>query len=291
MKSIIKYIPALLGVISFGLTGCLKDSDFDKGLIQSVHSTGTQKVVEIKLSATSSSNFLQLNFLAENSDTSFDLVPIVLASSEPAPEDIKVTVVIDNTIVDAYNNANGTNYSIAPSNSYTIVNPGGVVTIPKGSNVGYLKLKLNPINFLGNAYGFGFKISAVSNPGYTISGNSGSGIFVLGIKNKYEATYHSTGVFHHPVNGDRPINRDKFLSTVDAQSNITELGDLGAAGYQMILTVNPDNTVTITPAGVTPNIDQHWGPNTYDPVTQTYHLNYSYNVAAPRIVQEDLVRQ
>jgi len=291
MKSTFKYIPVLLGFVAFGLSGCLKDSDFDKGLIQSVNSTGAQKVVEIKLSATSSSNLLQLNFLAVNADTTFDLVPIVLASPEPAPEDIKVTVVVDSNIVNAYNNANGTSYTVAPPANYTIMNPGGVVTIPKGSNVGYLKLKLNPNNFLGDVFGFGFKITAVSNPGYTISGNTGSGIFVLGIKNKYDATYHATGIFHHPVNGDRPINRDKFLSTVDAQSNITELGDLGAAGYQMILTVNPDNTVTITPAGGTPNIDQHWGPNTYDPVTQTYHLNYSYNVAKPRIVQEDLVRQ
>jgi Domain of unknown function (DUF1735). len=291
MKAINKFIYFLIVINSFWLSGCLKDSDFDKGLIQSVHSSGTQKVVEIKLSATSSSNFLQLNFLAVNADTSFDLVPIVLASSEPAPEDIKVTVVVDNSIVTAYNNANGTSYTIPSASNFTIVNPGGVVTIPKGSNVGYLKLKLNPYNFLGDIFGFGFKITAVSNPGYTISGNTGSGIFVLGIKNKYEANYHATGVFHHPVNGDRPINRDKFLSTVDSQSNITELGDLGAAGYEMILTVNADNTVTITPAGVTPNIDQHWGPNTYDPATQTYHLNYSYNVAAPRIVQEDLVRK
>lgn len=291
MKSTFKYIPVLIGFISIGLSGCLKDSDFDKGLIQSVHSTGAQKVVELKLSATSSSNFLQLNFLAVNADTTFDLVPVVLASSEPAQEDIKVTVAVDNTIVDAYNNANGTSYSLPPAGSYTIVNPGGVVTIPKGSNVGYLKLKLNPNNFLGDIFGFGFKITAVSNPGYVISGNTGTGIFVLGIKNKYEANYHATGVFHHPINGDRPINRDKFLSTVDAQSNLTELGDLGGAGYEMILKVNADNTVTISPAGVTPNIDQHWGPNTYDPATQTYHLNYSYNVAAPRIVQEDLVRK
>ena len=59
----------------------------------------------------------------------------------------------------------------------------------------------------------------------------------------------------------------------------------------MILTVNADNSVTITPSGVTPNIDQSYGPNYYDPATKTFHLWYSYNTAAPRIVEETLVRQ
>ena len=141
MKSTFKYIPVLLGIISFGLSGCLKDGDFDKGLIQSVHSTGTQKVVEIKLSATSSGNFLHQSFNASNSDTSFDLIPVVLASDQVASEDVNVTLVQDNALVTAYNDANGTSYVIPPAGSYTILNPGGVVTIKKGTNTGYLRVK------------------------------------------------------------------------------------------------------------------------------------------------------
>src|SRR5947209_12988248 len=149
MKSLIKYY-ALLIVLSIQLTSCLKDTDFDKGLIQSVHSNGTQKIVEIKLNAISSSNFLHQSFNASNSDTTFNLIPVVLSSNAPATEDIKVTLVQDSTLVDAYNAGNGTSYVTPPSGSYTIVNPGGVVTIPKGSNIGYLQVKLNPSDFLGN---------------------------------------------------------------------------------------------------------------------------------------------
>jgi hypothetical protein len=98
-------------------------------------------------------------------------------------------------------------------------------------------------------------------------------------------------VFHHPTAGDRAINEGKVLSTTGANSVRTTMADLGSSGYYMILTVNANNTVTITPSGVTPNIDQSWGPNTYDPAPHTFHLNYSYNTAAPRIVEETLVRQ
>jgi AraC-like DNA-binding protein len=61
--------------------------------------------------------------------------------------------------------------------------------------------------------------------------------------------------------------------------------------YQMILTVDPvTNNVTITPAGVTPNVDQHWGLNYYDPATKSYHLHYSYNTAAPRMIEETITK-
>src|SRR5438270_12850037 len=108
MKSLKIFIPVLMAVLSFCLTGCLKDSDFQKGLIQSVHSNGTQKIIEIKLTATCNSNFLVQSLNASNADTSFYLIPVVLASAEPASEDIKVTLVQDSKLVDAYNTANGT---------------------------------------------------------------------------------------------------------------------------------------------------------------------------------------
>jgi hypothetical protein len=103
---------------------------------------------------------------------------------------------------------------------------------------------------------------------------------------KYDGSYHSTGVFHHPANGDRTIDRDKTLTRVDDSTSQTELGDLLANGYLMNLRVNPDNSVTVIPAGSTPDIDQHWGPNFYDPVSKSFNLYYSYNTAAPRIIQE-----
>ena len=298
MKSILKFIPVLVGVISFGLSGCLKDGDFDKGLIQSVHSTGTQKIIEIKLSATSSGNFLQQSFNAMNADTTFDLIPVVLASGEAAPEDINVTLVQDTTLVTAYNNANGTSLVIPPAGSYTILNPGNVVTIKKGTNVGYLRVKLNPGNFIGDQFAFGYKIASVSNPGYTISGNTGSGIFAFGIKNKYDGRYTLDGTLvdllapaNSSVPGD-PYPYEVQLVTTGANSVTMFIpGDgyvhllAGGGGYGEFDPVftfdNNNNVVSVTnlygqpspTRGRSADIDPS-GINKYNPGTQTIDVKY-----------------
>ncbi|MNR35573.1 hypothetical protein D3C85_1534290 [compost metagenome] len=58
----------------------------------------------------------------------------------------------------------------------------------------------------------------------------------------------------------------------------------------MLLKINDDNSVTISPSGVTPNIDQSSGPSTFDPVKQVFSLNYTYNLAAPRIVSQKFAK-
>lgn len=298
MKSIYKIIPVIIGVLSLGLSGCLKDSDFDKGQIQSVHSTGTQKVVEIKLSATSSSNFLHLSFNASNSDTSFDLIPVVLASAEPAPEDISVTLVQDTALVTAYNDANGTNYVIPPAGSYTILNPGGVVTIKKGTNTGYLRVKLNPGNFIGDEFAFGYKIASVSNPGYTISGNTGSGIFAFGIKNKYDGRYTLNGTLVDvlaPANSSTPgdpypyevqlvtTGANSVTMFVEGDGYLHLIAGGGAYGeFDPVFTFdNNNNIVSVTnlfgqpspTRGRSADIDPS-GINKYNPGTQTIDVKY-----------------
>ena len=59
----------------------------------------------------------------------------------------------------------------------------------------------------------------------------------------------------------------------------------------MKITINADNSVTLVPAGATPNIDMSYGVNKYDPATKSFTLNYAYNTAAPRIVRETITRK
>src|SRR5437763_13954407 len=97
MRSIYKKPLLLLStVISICARSCLKDKDFDKGLIQSVHSNGTiPKVIEVKLTATNTSNFFSAAFDNSETDTVVDLIPVNLATADPAPEDIHVTLTAD----------------------------------------------------------------------------------------------------------------------------------------------------------------------------------------------------
>lgn len=182
-------LTSLLSLLAITFAGCLKDDDFEDGTIQSLHnSNGTnENAIEIQLNSADAENFLHTSFDASNKDTTVNFVPIVLASPGMAPQDIHVTVALDPTLVDEYNNDNGTAYSKPASNQYTIVNP--VVTIPKGSRVGYVQIKLNPTNFIGDEWALGFTITKVDEAGYYLSGNLANGIVAFGIKNKYDGIY------------------------------------------------------------------------------------------------------
>ena len=50
--------------------GCLKDKAYDDGKNQSVRSQGTQKIIEIKLTAASTSNLLSLALDSSPQDSS-----------------------------------------------------------------------------------------------------------------------------------------------------------------------------------------------------------------------------
>jgi len=197
-------------------------------------------------------------------------------------------------LISAFNTANGTTYQALTGFTSAIENPfdgqSWTVSFNPGEFAKHIIIKLDPTTLdLTKQFALGFKITQAD--GVDISASKKEALIEIAIKNKYHGTYHASGIFHHPTAGDRAINEDKSLTTVGSNSVKANMGDLGGSGYQMILTIDPStNNVTITPAGVTPNIDQHWGPNFYDPVTKSFHLNYSYNTSAPRIVEETITR-
>lgn len=283
--------------LTLALTSCLKDKDYDNRKIQAIHADGnTPKFVEIGLTSSDNTNVLGISLDLLTHDTTFNLIPVVLTGNEVAQQDVHVTLVKDDALVTDYNTENGTDLQIPAAGQYTILNPGGVVTIPKGSRVGYLQVKLTPSNFLGATYALGYRISAIDNPAYTISGNLSTGILAFGIKNAYEGNYRSTGYFSHPTS-PRAIARNKYLYTVDANTIEMELGDLGSATTVDIYIDPTTHATTATggpgaPAGVGNISGDATYNNTYDPATHTFRLKYGYPQPSPtRIVTELVVRQ
>lgn len=301
-----------LALIVVSLTGCLKDKDYDNGAIQSLRSRGNDPaVVEIKLTAGDASNFVIIPFDNSSNDTTVNLVPINLATHEAATEDLHVTVVAKQSLVDDYNAANGSDYG-DPSSLYSLED-GGVVTIPKGSHTGFLKVKFKPSNFLGASWAAGFQISSIQESGYEISGNLNGGIVAIVIKNAYEGTYSDVGYLYHP-SASRSLADTKFLSTVDANTVAVDLGDLGSAGYQAWIYVDPvtykltitaapgaagapytqfDDALPTTNPGYTPQWDgASQCNNTYDPETNTFYVRYGYlGSTGWRVTEEILQRQ
>lgn len=296
--NIIKSIFAV-SVVSLGMTGCLKDDAYDDHSIQSNRPIdGQPKVIELKVAATNLTGFTTLAFPNGSKDTVVNLVPVTLATSDPAGEDINVTVGLQPSLVDDYNNENGTAYDVPTASMYTVVN-NGVVTIPKGSNVGYLQIKMVPANFIGHDWALGFIINSIDKASYVISGNLNTAVVAVATKNEYDGLYNVTGFFQHPT-APRSINiTGEKVKTFNANTVTKALGDLGDA-TPINITINADNTVTIGPgpgaSGSTALVGNYTDVtkpeynNTYNPATKTFMLSYGYPMPAPtRTITEKLV--
>lgn len=134
---------------------------------------------------------------------------------------------------------------------------------------------------------------SIDNAGeYKTRSGQGSALFQVIAKNKYHGKYYAEGYFTHPTPASsRAIGRNKDLITVNENTVSTELGDLGGSGYAMNLTVNADNSVTITNIGPGGALKTDYQKNFYDPATKSFNLKYSYNATAPRIINEIITMQ
>ena len=270
-------------VVAFCLSGCLKDKEYDDHSNQSVRTNGDQKIIEIQLTATDVTNFLSYAYNNGNTDTIVDFIPVVLASANGAEEDINVTLVAKPTLVTDYNAANGTGYLVPTAAMHTVINPGLVVKIAKGTNRGFLQIKFKPADFLGGEWALGYSIASVDKPGYTISGNLKNGIAAIGIKNQYDGHYKSKGVFSHPT----PANNSTWIFTDGITRDLITFSAAGVYAYplktkaatfgvELDLTVNADKTVTTVFIGTTDDPDAVPNPSRYDGASKTFFIDAWY---------------
>jgi hypothetical protein len=274
---------SIIVLLAIAATGCLKDKEYDDGIIQSVHSTSPQpKVVELKISATSNDDFAAVAIDNSDNDTIVDFLPVNLATAEPAQEDIHVTVALDTNLVNTYDTTgDGADFGNPDNSMYTIVNP--VVTIPKGSHTGYLQIKVKPSDFIGANWAFGFKIASIQEQGYTISGNFNQGVVALVIKNAYDGIYNAVGHFDHPsYAGDYNVNWT--LVSVGTYANQFQLRTTVLFAVNITLTIDPaTNLVTVSSSDVT-LVPPDPSKNYYTPDDRTYHLDFSYSGGSRHLV-------
>lgn len=275
MKLNISTFTATCLLLVTSLSSCLKEN-YDNGRIQPTHNPdGPIGVVELALTATSNENFFLLAVDNSPNDTTVNFIPVKLGSAA-ASEDVHVTVSVDQALLDAYNTENGTAYEVPPAAVYTFVN--AEVTIPKGTNVGFLKVRFKPSDFIGHDYGYGLRITAVKEPGYNISGNFGTGVAVIATKNGYDGVYQSVGHFTHPnpdVTGDYDAEWDMITS--GATSVTAQLKTTAAFSVYIEYTIDPvTNFVTVESGDVAldPIVQ---ADNYYDPATRTFHYDFTYS--------------
>ncbi len=110
-------------------TGCLKDEAYDNHQANVVIDKNS-KVVEV-MGPIIGSYGQVLNF--STGDTTFRMVTVNLASEQPAPEDIQVTLVVDPAVITEFNNRNPTLTQLSPLPGANYNFPTLTTTIPKGS--------------------------------------------------------------------------------------------------------------------------------------------------------------
>ncbi|MBO0932131.1 BT_3044 domain-containing protein [Fibrella aquatilis] len=241
-------------------SGCLQD----KGYTDIINATGAQPIVSI-FGSGSGSKVLGIDF--KTTPVATELFSVNLGSPAVLTSDVTATVAVDPTLL------TGTGLELLPADTYTI--PSTQVVIKAGQRdvpfvVNFSSSKIN----LAKSYALPLTITAAS--GAVVASNLKSVVYAIKVNNIYAGKYQATGTFTHPVNGPRPINQEKVLSTIDGTTSETNFADLGGSGWTMQLKINADNTVTLIPTGAANTSTKQTGVNKYDPATKTFTLNYFY---------------
>ena len=267
--------------VAINLMGCLNDDehfvDFENvGAIAEIPSSAFYGVADNQ------------SFLSSTTPTSYSF-NVNIASPEMPAEDIQVTLGINQNALTMYNSQNGTAYTLPTAGSYQLVTP--TVTVKAGTRMAPVTVQITT-NQIKPTDQFAIPISISSaTGGVTVSGNYGTKIIFIKLRNNYEGSYQATGTFTHPTAGPRAINEQKTLQTIDLTTSETNYADLGGSGWTMWLKVNPDNTVVLIPKGASNTSTTQFGENRYDPATQTFILNYKYpGAGGDRVVTERIKR-
>ena len=218
----IKLLTALAALVVLA-TGCLKDKDYDDGRF-GINVDKGLKFVEI---AGPVDGFVNVDLVGSPNDTTVDIVLVRLASDAPADKDIQVTLALDPALVSAYNAEHGTSYTVPAASNFTI--PSLTVTIPKGQRTATLTLKAKPNNLFGGEYALGVKLVSVSDPSVKISGNWGSQIVGLTIRNKYDGTYTMTGTLVDAANAALTAKSPQEVQLVTTGTNSVYLHNSGTS--------------------------------------------------------------
>ncbi|MBC7828370.1 MAG: DUF1735 domain-containing protein [Chitinophagaceae bacterium] len=279
-------------------SGCLKDKLSDDEQTNP-DIPGSPSVVELPgpLRVTNSyRTSYAVSLISSTKDTTFDMVPVRLASDQPATEDIQVELEFAPALLSAYNDSTGSHLIQPAANLYKFGN-GLTVTIPKGSREGFLSLTARPSDLEGADYGFAFRIKSVSNSKYLVSGNFNNAIVIVGVRNKYDGVYSLKGYSLRA--GDAALTGNftgasRGLITTGPNSVIWDdlavWGD-GVSGIgigEPEFAVNPTtNKVTITSPGGAMNAPGY--DSRYDPATRTFFISFTWGAGpAARLSRDTL---
>lgn len=190
MKRIFTYITAV--VLAGSLSSCLKDNsqpDF----------TQNKPVIELPVGSSAGNgagNSIAASFTISETPSDY-FVYVNYAAPEANASDVTVTLTVDAAALTKFNSVNGKDYTMIPSNGYSLVS--NKITIPAGQRKVKFPIKINTLN-LDPTKTYALPITITDGGGYTISGNFGTLISVIALKNKWDGVYSVSGTMLDKAN-------------------------------------------------------------------------------------------
>jgi hypothetical protein len=185
----------LVCVAAFALTSCLdEDPLFDPDKVENVI-----EFYDIGLIASPGSVYPLYAKTFPASDAVEMKIILSYSGAHDNNQDIQVKFKLDPQALETYNEEEGTNYEVLPSELYTM--DAFEVTIPKGQRQVEKTITFNTLEFdLSKDFALPFTITETSHG--IISGNFETAIFAVGAVNKYDGVYEVTGEFSDATNPD-----------------------------------------------------------------------------------------
>lgn len=300
MKKHLKIYSAMFVMGISLLTSCAKEDNIftDDG------NGGVNGIVELgDLPPTRTAGSTTVNYskVTKSFDAAAEVdVPITInyTGVNGAPNDVTVGVGISDAVVTA-SSTTAAPLTILPTSLYTL--PTSSVVIPKGQKKATFIIKVKAASFnFALTYALGIRITSASTG--IVSGNFGTGLFILAAKNQWDGIYSvvsgqvtrysAVGVVEPNSTLNGPLAGNPNISLVTTGANTVEVTNMkwfgGASAVAGIdntrATINAStNVVTMSALGNLTLANRAGLPNTYDPATKTFTLNFDWNqTTAPR---------
>lgn len=253
MKKVSLFVRLLAVAACLSNTGCLKDDsqpDF----------TQNKAVVELPIGSSAGNgggNSIAAAFTVSDTPSDY-LVWVNYAAPDANDKDVVVTLAIDTAVLGKFNRINGKNYILIPPAGITI--PSASITIPKGQRKVQFPVKINT-NVLDPTKTYGLPLAITDASGYTISGNFGTLVTVISLKNKWDGVYEVTGTMVDHTNSSLTGLYPRTLQLVTQGPTSVAIYDPGQnvfghgisnsgsttvyGSFTPVFTINPvDNKVT-----------------------------------------------
>ncbi len=217
----------MIGIALIGsLSSCLKDKtqpDF----------TQNKPVIELPIGSSASNgggNSIAASFKVSTIPSDY-FVYVNYAAPDAASKDVTVTLSVDTSLRTKFNKANGTKYAKMPENGYTL--PSNKIVIPAGQRLVKFPIKINTINLSADST-YAFPVNIVDGGGFTVSGNFGSLISIITLKNKWDGTYTVTGTMNDVQSSTLTGAYPRTMQLITQGSKSNAISDNGSFAHGIL---------------------------------------------------------